>query len=275
MSEESPVFLFQGRDPEMLRAHQWARATFGFFWRELAWEYRRIVPALDLACVKAPFSDDPDHRDSADQAEHMWINEVTFDGADVRGVLINEPNWLKSVRVGDQVSVPLPEISDWMYSLQNRVYGGFTINLIRKRMKPGERIDHDEAWGLTFGDPENVDMTPPRSAEDDSGLIRNYLGGKPPREILMPAANEHPMSASMGPMLEEFLTENPDEITGKDADGWTMLHHQALAGSVTSVSILLQRGANASAKTPDGRTAADLARSLGWSDVLEVLDTAD
>lgn len=274
MSEESPVFLFQGDDPEMLRAHQWARTTFGYFWRELSWEYRRIVPALDLACVKAPFSDDPNDRDSADGAEHMWINDVAFDGQDVHGVLINEPNWLKSVAVGDQVSVPLAEISDWMYAMQGQVFGGFTINLMRQRMKPGERADHDEAWGLDFGAAEDVEVSRPADGEGDHpGLIQNFMGD-PAREIVMPPATEHPMSANMGPKLEEFLTENPGEVTGSDDEGWTMLHHQALAGSVTSVQILLQRGADVSARTNDGRTAADLARGPGWDEVVRLLESA-
>jgi len=51
--------MFDDSDPEMQRAYENARANFRYFWREVAWERRRIVPALDLACVKAPFSDGP------------------------------------------------------------------------------------------------------------------------------------------------------------------------------------------------------------------------
>jgi hypothetical protein len=32
---QSEVFLFDGSDPEMLRAHEIARANFRYFWREL------------------------------------------------------------------------------------------------------------------------------------------------------------------------------------------------------------------------------------------------
>jgi hypothetical protein len=55
----STVVMFDNSDPEMRRAYEQARFTFRYFWRELAWERRRIVPALDLACIKAPFSDGP------------------------------------------------------------------------------------------------------------------------------------------------------------------------------------------------------------------------
>ena len=57
MSEDSPskVFMFDGEDPDMLEAYQRARSHFRFFWREIIWERHRIVPAFDMACIKAGF----------------------------------------------------------------------------------------------------------------------------------------------------------------------------------------------------------------------------
>ena len=54
-SNDAPVFIFNNEEPKMQRAIEKARETFGFFWREIAWNRRRIIPALDMACVKAPF----------------------------------------------------------------------------------------------------------------------------------------------------------------------------------------------------------------------------
>src|SRR5690606_4205426 len=136
MSESSRVFLFDNSDPEMQRAYENARATFRYFWREVAWERRRIIPALDLACVKAPFTDDPEEVSEGENpnVEHMWISDVDFDGRDITGVLLNEPNWLTSVHEGDIVRIPLQEISDWMYVISGEVFGAHTVNLIRSRM---------------------------------------------------------------------------------------------------------------------------------------------
>jgi uncharacterized protein YegJ (DUF2314 family) len=39
--------------------------------------------------------------------EHMWMNEIGFDGDRVTGYLINEPNTLKNVQVGDFIDIPL------------------------------------------------------------------------------------------------------------------------------------------------------------------------
>src|SRR5262245_16543672 len=116
MSESQPsrVFLANESDAEMEQAYKNARATFRYFWREVAWERRRIVPALDLTCVKAPFSDGNSGSRAADapNVEHMWISDVDFDGQVVSGVLMNSPNWLKTIKEGDAVRIPLTEISD-------------------------------------------------------------------------------------------------------------------------------------------------------------------
>jgi uncharacterized protein YegJ (DUF2314 family) len=54
MSE--PVFMFDAKDPEMQQAYEAAQASFRYFWRELSWERRRIVPGLDMTMVKLPFT---------------------------------------------------------------------------------------------------------------------------------------------------------------------------------------------------------------------------
>jgi len=50
------IIYANGDSPQMLEANERARATFKYFWRELWWEQHRLVPALDLACVKVAFS---------------------------------------------------------------------------------------------------------------------------------------------------------------------------------------------------------------------------
>lgn len=246
---ESKVFMFDNDDPEMQRASESARASFRYFWREVAWEHRRIVPALDLACVKAPFSDGADRPRQANtpKVEEMWCGEVDFDGTNVSGVLLNSPNWLKSIKEGDAIRIPLNLISDWMYAIAGEVYGAFTVNLMRSRMSPKERREHDQAWGLQFGDPTKARVTP------------------------YDANGEHPMSLNMVASLKEQLAQTPSLLTSKDERGWTILHQEALAGSAPTVKVLLDAGANPSAATDDGLTAAVLARSLGWDNVLKLL----
>ncbi len=117
------VFMFDDKDPELKAASLTAQSFFRFFWRELSWERRRIVPALDLAMVKLPFSDGP-RTDDKPEYENMWVEDIGFDGDTLTGTLLNSPNWLTSVGVGDAISKPFNQLTDWMITAEGRAYGG-------------------------------------------------------------------------------------------------------------------------------------------------------
>ncbi len=255
-SEQSRVFMFDSEDPEMQKAFRQAQNTFRYFWRELVWDRRRIVPGLELACVKAIFVDPPNMRDPNNPgAEHMWLSDVDFDGQHISGTLLNAPNWIRSVREGDAVHVPLSDVSDWMYSLMGTIYGAFTVNLMRSRMSPHELADHDGAWGMNFGDPRQIHLV---SSADGSG---------PGNDL----ASDHPMSVNMQASFVETLQQNPSFAFSADDRGWTMLHELSLAGSTSCVPVLLQNGANPNAQANDGKTPLWLSRVFGWEDVAQIL----
>lgn len=265
-SEPSPVVMFDDSDPEMQRAYEQARGTFRYFWREVAWERRRIIPGLDVACVKAPFSDGKQRSTPQDgpEVEQMWLGEVDFDGHTVSGVLLNSPNWLTSIEAGDAVRVPLSQITDWMYAISGEVYGAYTVNLMRSRMARGERKEHDDAWGLKFGDPQKIRLVP--EPKKSGGLLKSLFGGRSEAEI-----GEHPMSENMAPSLKEQLAADPTMLNSKDENGWTLLHQEALAGSAPTVQVLLDCGADVNAVTAQGATPLQLAKSLGWDKVVALL----
>lgn len=261
---ESPVFMFDEKDPEMQRAYELARANFKYFWRELSWERRRIIPGLDMAAVKAPFSDGKKKADSdTPEVEHMWVDEIEFDGASIKGVLLNDPNWLTSVHAGDEVRFPAKQMSDWMYVISGNVFGAYTVNLMRSRMDPRERAGHDQAWGLNFGDPKQIQVVP---AKKGTGLLAGWFGGKSE-----PVSDEHPMSENMAPELAKQLAANPGLVNQVDDEGWTFLHREALAGNAAPVKVLLDHGANFTLRTKHGATALQLAHVLGWEKVVALL----
>jgi uncharacterized protein YegJ (DUF2314 family) len=266
MSEsQSKVYFAEGEDPEMMRAYENARATFRYFWREVAWERRRIVPAMDLASVKAPFSDGEQGTRTTDipEVEHMWLSEVDFDGQFVSGVLLNAPNWLKSVKEGDSARIPLGQISDWMYAIRGEVFGAYTVNLLRSRMGRRERQEHDAAWGLNFGDPTKIRVAP--EPNKSGGFLKNWFGKR------QADPDEHPMSVGMASSLKEQIAKDPSLVSAKDDKGWTFLHQEASAGNTGTVLVLLDAGADPRAVTNLGMTPLQLAKVLGWDKVAALL----
>ncbi|MCE9561475.1 MAG: DUF2314 domain-containing protein [Planctomycetes bacterium] len=248
-SKASKVFYFEGDDPGMLEAYEKARATFRYLWRELTWEYRRIIPALGMSGVKAAFYDEPTRGNPKPAVEQMWFSDIFFDGQFVSGRLLNKPNNVRSVKAGDQVRRSLDEITDWMYSYGDEPMGGFTVNLMRSKMSPTERKSHDKAWGLKFGDPTDVRVVPPSQSEDE----------------------EHPMSENMVKVLEEHLKKDPIGLLSPDENGWTTLHSMALGGNYSPVKVLLEFGADPNTPTGNGMTPLQLARCLGWEKIAALL----
>ena len=248
---ENKSVFYANQDKKLKEATSHAQKTFKYFWRELYWEYRRIVPAHDIAMLKIPFeqkvSEQPDPI-----VEHMWINKVNFDGEYVIGELVNAPNQLTNVSKGDIVTKKINEIGDWMISIQGKIYGGFTIQAMRSGMTEKERNEHDNAWGLDFGDYNEI-MLAYKQKENPENLI------------------EHPMSKNMGEKLQEFLIENPDELTQEDENGLTLLHKETIAGNMTSIEILMELGADKTKKSQTGKTALDYAESMNWEHLKEIL----
>lgn len=265
------IFWADGDNPKMIEAFENAQKTFKYFWRELSWEHRRIVPALSIACVKIAFSQETEDSEKP-LVEHMWINEVMFDGNNVMGVLINDPAELTNVSIGDFVSVPLNKISDWLFAIvqvnpkkglskiipfspkpKPRAYGGFTIQVMRSEMTNQERKEHDNAWGFDFGNYDEVLLV--------------YEQKENPENLI-----EHPMSKNMGERILDFLKEYPDEITNTDENGLTLLHRETIAGNLTSVEVLLSAGADKNAKTNNEETALDFAIKLNWEHIIPILE---
>lgn len=263
------ISMHKDDDPAIADAAKMARSTFRYFWRELSWEYRRIIPGLDLAAFKVPFTDEGNPN-----AEVMWVNEVEFDGYSLRGKLLNQPNWLTSINAGDPVKVPVKKITDWLYAIEGVAYGGFSVNAIRKQMGRGERKQHDAAWGLDFGDPEKVHLVPP-DWYGTAGKKKGLLGfGKSSPEPLADdflQAHEHPMAASMGDSLKEFAAKNPAAISELSDDGLNMLHQLSLAGTSAGVQAMLECGADVNSKSKRGHTALDFAKAFGWKQVYQTL----
>jgi uncharacterized protein YegJ (DUF2314 family) len=253
MTEE--IFLSRSADAEMERASANARKSFQIFWRELSWEMRRIIPGLDMSVVKRGF---PTNKKGSPSLEHMWVGDITFDGNILTGSLLNQPNYIENLNQGDTVQFHYEEMSDWMYSISDKVYGAFTVNVLRSQMTKKELKEHDDAWGLDFGDSQNVNIAPMLS-------FIKFLQ-TPPIEL-----PEHPMSENMADKSEDGIREMGRQINDKSILGMTMLQFESLAGNLTQVKLLLKYGANNKIKNVRGQTAQDLAEMFNWVKISAVV----
>ena len=249
LGEQMPIYFVSSDEDYMQRAFEQARESFKYFWRELYWERRRIAPMLDYAMVKICFLD---VINGEEVGEHMWVNDVEFDGETIYGTLVNEPDSVQNVKVGDQISAKFTDMSDWLFAIDGRAYGGFSVQAMRSRMQKDELAEHDAAWGLDFGDYNDI-LVVFEQKEHPENLI------------------EHPMSKNMRGQVEQYIKTHPSMVSDTDELGFTQLHHEALAGNLTIVNLLLENGANKNARTKSGKTAAELAKQIGWSEIAKVL----
>ena len=79
------------------------------------------------------------------------------------------------------------------------------------------------------------------------------------------------MSKNTHEQVEQYIKEHPNMVTDADEFGYTQLHHEAIAGNLNLVNLLLENGADKNARTKSGKTAADFAENLGWSEIENVL----
>lgn len=260
------VFIYDSHDPSMQQAVEAAQQTFKYFWRELSWERQRIIPGLDMAMIKAPFTDGP-RTDGNAEHEQMWVGDVNFDGITLSGTLLNAPHWLTSVHEGDEVNIPFSDMTDWLFSHDGVAYGGFTVNVIRASMNAHERKEHDTAWGLDFGKPSEVRLERTGSSKPKGGLLSSLFGRKDADIVAEIGFKDHPMCVNMLEKYEEQLKVDASIAKWVGSDGWTYLHTQALAGNLGVVKLMVKYGADVNAKTSDGRTAAAVALGMGWPEI--------
>ena len=119
---------FSGDDPEMNAAIDKARRRLPEFRRALDEDARRLIPLIEGSLAKAKF-------ESAitQKAEHMWIEDAGFENDQVVGTLSSEPQAIPEHRKGDWVSVPLENITDWVYRQGGQTFGGFTVRVMQRR----------------------------------------------------------------------------------------------------------------------------------------------
>jgi len=123
----APVVSVPDDDPEMAAAAAEARRRWGEF--VVAFEARQ--PGWHFS-VKVPISD-------GETMEYMWVDVTAIEGERIRGRLGNDPVSVQGVQLGDPVDANLKDLNDWTYSDGEEVFGGFTVEVLRRAGGRGGR----------------------------------------------------------------------------------------------------------------------------------------
>src|SRR5207249_2155274 len=98
-----PGYVRSGYDEKLMdRAVQKAKGTQSEFVTAL----KAKRAGTSGFAIKKPFGK---------EREHIWLNNVSWNGTVFSAVVNNEPVDTKAVKIGDSVEVKPDELSDWMY----------------------------------------------------------------------------------------------------------------------------------------------------------------
>lgn len=132
-TERDDVVPISQRDPEMNAAIAEAKRTLPEFLKIVS----KPPPGVDSITFKYPLGG----------WEHIWVTDVELRGNVLVGRLDNEPMQEK-YRIGEEVEVPLSQVSDWAYRGPDGVMRGHrTTRVILGRIPPAEAARIRQAFG--------------------------------------------------------------------------------------------------------------------------------
>ena len=91
-----------------------------------------------------------------EQQEHIWIRDVYQDGNVLKGIVDNQPQVTKEVKLNDTIVIDDKKISDWIfYKLEPndtvaRMIGGYSVKYMRNQLSDAERVEFDKQYKVKF-----------------------------------------------------------------------------------------------------------------------------
>lgn len=138
---EPTVYSVNDNDSEMNETIRTANLTLDKFKAAL----KSSNPSYKYFALKTRFK-------TPNGGEHIWVSNITITNNKYFGVVDNLPKVAVDVKLGDTIQITNDNISDWMYVDNQKLRGGYTIRLLRKRMSESERKQFDEENGLIIED---------------------------------------------------------------------------------------------------------------------------
>lgn len=80
--------------------------------------------------------------ESGEASEHIWLADIDASVSPLEGTVANESE-LPGIKFMERVSFEPSQITDWMYIEDGFLVGGYTTQVIRTGLTPGERAQYD------------------------------------------------------------------------------------------------------------------------------------
>lgn len=132
---EPTIYSVESNDKEMNEAIKKANQTLSDFNRILS------NPKIEVKALKVKF-------ETPKGTEHIWLSFVEYKNGKYSGVLDNLPEYITEYKIGDKIEIDNNKISDWMYIENGKLFGGYTIKLLRNRMTESEKKQFDAENGI-------------------------------------------------------------------------------------------------------------------------------
>ena len=129
------IHWVSGEDPAMQFAIKKAQQSFPAFEQAIIQDLAREEPEIVDSLVKYAFPTEK----SECIVEHMFLSDFEYLDGKLLGILMSEPQYAENVEEGDQITIELNSISDWLYVKDGKVYGGYTFELIWKSFSDDEK----------------------------------------------------------------------------------------------------------------------------------------
>ncbi len=71
-------------------------------------------------------------------AEHIWAKDVVRSGDTISATIAQPPTDIPNLENGQRVTVPVSQITDWLYSRDGKYRGAYTVRALLAFMKPDE-----------------------------------------------------------------------------------------------------------------------------------------
>ena len=71
-------------------------------------------------------------------SEHFWLTDIERKDGQLHGIVNNDPDIVKNVKLGQLIAIPEADISDWMYMREGKMVGNYTLRVLFKSMPANE-----------------------------------------------------------------------------------------------------------------------------------------